>query len=95
MAVYVDGLIDQTGFSNKWPYKYSCHLWADSLGELLDFAEELGLKQSWLHQSIVVPHFDITKNKRREAINLGAIPCTTEEAVHKWRKQGNKRKEDK
>lgn len=53
-------------------YTESCHLTADSLAELLDFAVlSLGLKVAYLQNTKIV-HYDLTKGKRRLAIRLGA-----------------------
>jgi len=49
-----------------------CHMVSDtSLEELHAFAKKLGLKREWF-QDKKVPHYDITENKRRQAIALGA-----------------------
>jgi hypothetical protein len=50
------------------------HLMADSLPELLAFADRLGLQRSWLQDKASGVHFDVTEAKRAEAIRLGAIP---------------------
>ena len=68
MAVYVDALWE-CGPVPTFPYKYGCHLMADTRAELLAFAARLGLKLTWLHHT----HFDITPPKRALAKRLGAL----------------------
>ena len=67
--------------SKKWLYKESCHLIADSIGELHEFAMWLGLKPSWFQNHPRLPHYDLTQNKRRLAVKKGAIEITTFELV--------------
>jgi len=88
MAVYVDEVfswpIEATAHAaravarktgGKW-----CHMWADSEAELLAFGEKLGLKRAWV-QKLGTPsaHFDLTPNKRLQALRLGAKTTTTRE----------------
>ncbi len=71
--VFVDAAI------NRWNKKLWCHLTADSLTELHEFADRLNLKREWFQNHKLIPHYDITKSKRAIAIKLGAIAITTEE----------------
>lgn len=79
MSVYVEPL-------HNWGWKYgpSCHLVADSLSELHEFAGKLGMLRSWF-QDKDVPHYDLIASKRKLAVMLGAIELTDEQAVKKWR----------
>ena len=72
MAVYVDELL-QWPKSPKWPYGQSCHMYADTVEELHEFAATLGLKRSWFQQHEVMPHYDLTKTKRALAVRRGAV----------------------
>jgi hypothetical protein len=56
------------------------HLMADSLDELVEFAERLGLRRAWLQDKASGVHFDVTDPTRAEAIRLGAVPirCRSE-----------------
>ena len=86
MSVYVDPLMS----CRKWPqwrWTKACHLYSDTLEELHDFAAKLGLKREWF-QDDRLPHYDLTPNKRIEAIQNGAIEHTREDAVNMWRKMG-------
>ena len=76
MAVYVDELFatNSPHYQSKcWHYKLACHLFADNISELMEFAIKLGLKLKWFQDNPALPHFDITKNKRLQAVKLGAI----------------------
>ncbi|HEX9013849.1 MAG TPA: DUF4031 domain-containing protein [Anaerolineaceae bacterium] len=72
--IYVDPLCDCIP-SRKWPYPQSCHLVTDSadLGELHAFARRIGLKRAWFEDHPLLPHYDLTPGKRREAILAGAV----------------------
>lgn len=74
MAVYVDRLCNHNMIMyNK--YVKSCHLYASSRDELISFAvNELGLQSRWIQKSrIGILHFDLTENKRKLAIESGAL----------------------
>ena len=71
MSVYVDDLFETTPGS-KWPYKQACHLSADSEEELHEFAKGLCLKRAWFQQHPTLSHYDLTTNKRLEALDMGA-----------------------
>lgn len=66
MAVYVDKSI--------YPYRgmIMCHMLADSVEELHQMADTIGIKRKWF-QKTETPHYDICKTKRRLAIQYGAI----------------------
>ncbi|WP_236205825.1 DUF4031 domain-containing protein [Pseudomonas tohonis] len=66
MPVYVDNV------RIKWRGKEWCHLVADTLDELHEFASSLGLKRSWFQHSASYPHYDITISTRKKALQLGA-----------------------
>lgn len=60
-----------------------CHLWADSLEELLAFVDRLGVDRKWIqgHPTLSLPaarkaswvHFDISKSKKAKALFHGAV----------------------
>jgi hypothetical protein len=71
MAVYVDDI--QVCVPNeRWKWKEFCHLTADSVRELLAFADKLGLKRFWFQDDPRLPHFDLTPGMRAKAIRYGA-----------------------
>ena len=85
MSVYVDSTANCIRNKN-WPYKEACHLVADTRRELHVFAQSIGLKRSWF-QSNTMPHYDLTKNKRRLAIRKGATEIDQQQVVVMLRKQ--------
>lgn len=86
MAVYVDKL-------RQWPTNIrcfkagSCHLIADSEGELLAFAKRIGLRGEWLQPATRsrCAHFDLTVGKRGMALVLGAVELDDREFMDKMR----------
>lgn len=60
-----------------------CHLWADSLDELLAMVDRIGVDRKWIqghpelshgkHRLASWVHFDIAKGKRALAILAGAV----------------------
>jgi hypothetical protein len=77
MSVYVDQPIFPFG------RMMMCHLWADSLDELLAMVDRIGVQRKWIqghptlsfgkHRDASWVHFDIAKGKRALAIRAGAI----------------------
>ena len=69
MAVYVDDV--------RHPYAgmKMCHMWADSLDELLAMADCIGVARRWLQQPPKASwiHFDIALSKKALALKAGAI----------------------
>ena len=85
MAVYVDEL---QVWPNAWgPFRAgSCHLAADTLEELHEFAARLGMKREWFQDHKKHPHYDLVKSRRDRAIRLGAKPVSSREIVNVWRR---------
>lgn len=82
MSIYVDPLIGTQPYhksaNERWNWRQSCHMFADTHEELHAFAAKLGLRRAWF-QSNPNPlrcHYDLTANKRLQAIRLGAIEIT-------------------
>jgi hypothetical protein len=88
MAVYVDNLRDY-----GWRHGPSCHLIADSVDELMEFAVGMGLRREWF-QSKSTPHFDLTAEGRSLAVEHGAIELSQRELVAKIRELRKKRLAD-
>lgn len=62
-----------------------CHMFTDEKDcpELHTMAYNIGLRRNWFQGD----HYDLTPSRRREAVSLGAIELTREQAVQIWRKQ--------
>jgi len=67
MSVYVDKPI----------YKYRrmimCHMLADTIDELHNMADKIGINRKWFQSQASSPHYDICKTKREQAVKFGAI----------------------
>jgi hypothetical protein len=50
---------------------------------LHDFAQVLGLERRWFQNKPSGQHYDLSKNKRDQAIQLGALPVTAKEMLLK------------
>ena len=88
MAVYVDNLRDY-----GWRHGPSCHLIADSVDELMEFAVGMGLQREWF-QAKSTPHFDLTAEARNVAVEHGAIELDQRQLVAKIRQLRNIRLRD-
>jgi hypothetical protein len=80
MAVYVDRL--RTWKAGQGP---SCHMVADSLPELHEFAGRLGLKPAALHAYAGGrrPHYDLTARRRALAVAAGAAELANREFLRR------------
>ncbi len=69
MAVYVDDA------RNPFGRYLMCHMWADTLEELLAMVDRIGIKRKYLQQPPKASwvHFDVCQSKRALAIDAGAI----------------------
>ena len=69
----------------RWPWKGQlwCHLAADSLDELHDFARKIGLKRQWFQEppKTRYPHYDLNANRRVVAVKRGAVEITGRELL--------------
>ena len=81
MTVYVDDL-------QVWPHARgrfkagSCHMTADTLAELHEFARRIGIKRHWFHRTKLAPHYDLIEVERAAA--LAAAPNTS----RRWNRRG-------
>lgn len=77
MSVYVDTLIIWPGAKPPF-HKGSCHMTADSLEELHEMADKIGMKRAWFQNHQKMDHYDLTPKRRILAISFGAIEesCT-------------------
>lgn len=63
----------------------SCHMIADSMDELHRFARSIGLRREWLHDSRACPHYDLTPDRRFDAVRQGAMQLETPDFVAKMK----------
>lgn len=85
MSVYVDS-ISPCMPNKNWKYRHCCHLVADTIDELHSFAACIGLKRDWF-QNKTIPHYDLTRNKRKLAVKYGAIEIDNKQFVELLKKQ--------
>lgn len=86
MTVYVDESIFKYGRMKM------CHMWADTLEELHQMADKIGINRKWFQQPPKASweHYDICLQKKRQAIMLGAVSVDRYTALeHQARKNGN------
>ncbi len=79
MSVYLDDAMI------PWRGKRWCHLYADTLAELLEFADGIALKRSWLQNGDGhgLPHFDVTGSKLDAAVMAGAVHVTPGDGTYR------------
>lgn len=77
MTVYVDKC------THKWRGRLWCHMMTDQgdLAELHEIADEIGLHREWFQEHPVHPHYDLTTQKRQDAIGKGAVAVDGMELV--------------
>jgi hypothetical protein len=87
MAVYVDDAFI------PWRRGVWCHMQADSLDELHEFAARLGMKREWFQPGSrpETAHYDVTKTRRALAVKLGAIEETTRQGSERRRAAARRR----
>lgn len=67
MAVFVDNA------RVEWRGRLWCHLVADSIEELHEFAKILGMRREWFQHDASYPHYDITIETKVRALRMGAV----------------------
>lgn len=80
MAVYLDDA------NVPWRGMRWCHLFADSLPELEQFAREVGLNPEWLQHpdgTKGLPHYDVTGRMKEKAVTLGAVLITPGDGTYR------------
>lgn len=88
MTVYVDDV--RHGYGRM----VMCHMWADTLDELLAMADTIGVQRKWLQQPPKASwvHFDISLGKKALALERGAVLTDMfGPAEHEARARGNQK----
>jgi hypothetical protein len=83
MPVYVDKMRAPFGRMKL------CHMLADSMAELLEMADEIGVDRKWFQWGSH-PHFDISLSKRALALLHGAFEVDRNELVAVMRRYRKK-----
>lgn len=65
-----------------------CHMVADSLDELNDMADAIGVSRRWLQMppKASFPHYDVCASKRKHAIERGAVEATRKQLIEAARR---------
>jgi Protein of unknown function (DUF4031) len=79
MPVYIDHYFEPLG------RMHMSHMIADTLPELHEMADKIGVARKWFQDKASTPHYDVSKGKRELAIKFGAIPVDRKELVRKIR----------
>lgn len=74
MTVYVDNA------RNPYGRMIMSHMAADSLKELHEMADAIGLQRKWF-QDFWLPHYDVCQSKKRIALSCGAVEVSTKELI--------------
>jgi len=87
VSVYVDdGFVE-----GDWGFwSGGGHMQADTLDELHEMADRLGLRRAWFQSRSGKPwhdHYDLTRERRERAIELGAIPVSWRDAARRNRRE--------
>jgi len=78
MAVYMDNA------RNEYRRMKMCHMIADTLQELHDTAQAIGMLREWF-QPHSFPHYDVSLTRRKQALALGAVELTSRQLALKIR----------
>ena len=78
MAVYVDDVFIPYGRMKM------CHMVADTEEELHEMADKIGMRREWF-QNGSHPHYDVSKSRRKMAVENGAVEITIRELVAHFR----------
>lgn len=79
MAVYVDKA------RNKFRRMIMCHMMADTLEELHEMADKIGMRREWF-QPKSSPHYDVCLERKSLAIKNGAVVADRKKVVELIRK---------
>lgn len=75
MAVYIDPLRNWGG-GKGYRWDKSCHMYADTLEELHELAERIGMWREWFQSDRRLPHYDLHRKQREKALALGVVEHT-------------------
>ena len=75
MTVYVDTMKARFG------RMIMCHMAADTVGELHEMADLIGMKRKWFQDKPRFPHYDISLSKKALAISHGAVELGMKDLV--------------
>ena len=67
----------------EYPYRrmLMSHMLADTLQELHEMADSIGIDRKWFQNKEKFPHYDVCKSMKQKAIQLGAVEMSDRELV--------------
>ena len=87
MSVHVEPLRNY-GWIMRGHNVHSCHMTADTLEELHQMADKIGMKRSWFQSKKgSLPHYDLVRSRRILAIEHVAIEITLKQFAEMIRTQ--------
>lgn len=95
MSVYVDDFNIRADVPNgaRTVRGVWCHMTADTHAELVQMAQQIGMKQSWIQKpGTWQEHFDVTLSKRKLAVAAGAIEVGMLDSVRNMKARWDARK---
>ena len=96
MSVYVDWLMHHGAERGFFAGKKSCHMFADTLEELHEMADKIGMNRAWFQDNgQTAEHYDLVAGRRAAAVKLGAIELTSREQVCYFIDLSRKRRKQK
>lgn len=75
---------------NSFGRMIMCHMLADTVEELHEMAEKIGMKREWFQEKST-PHYDVSLSRRKLALENGAIEIDKEKVVELIRSYRNGR----
>jgi Protein of unknown function (DUF4031) len=83
MAILIDSFYNGAHGPSRYRHRRCGHLVSDkSLEELHAFAERIGLRREWFQRKSI-PHYDLTGDAYRLALEHGAILVSSREIVRR------------
>lgn len=73
MTVYVDEFKLWLPKQPRPFHEGSSHLSADTLDELHEFAQAIGMRRAWFQEHVSMPHYDLVRSRRDRALARGAV----------------------
>lgn len=94
MSVYIDDALIKwkPPFPTRGNFWLMSHLFADTVEELHEFAQSIGLQRAWFQcpPKASWNHYDLTKTKREAALKAGAVAIRYRDLPAKLREIGQR-----
>ncbi|HSI87332.1 MAG TPA: DUF4031 domain-containing protein [Candidatus Methylacidiphilales bacterium] len=89
MPIYVDALMARER-TPRWRFDTSCHMFCEpgELDQLHAFAQALGIPRRAFQPREGLPHYDLYRELRMQALEMGALPAERRfvvDTIRRWR----------